>query len=164
MFDCLFSQQRFCQKLLRSNRVCKDYSKSNLWDVFWDTVYIAVRRRLIGNHMWPSNSATVNDLEVLKVTVATWNFLNTMLWKYIACYKLGRAYKQIENHSWATILAVIALFRDSSNCHVRLNKWQYLEHTMQYTDRVSSDYMTSNAAPFLLTLDDLRFSSLLQTF
>jgi len=29
-FDCLLSQQHFCQKLLQSNRVCKDYSKSKV--------------------------------------------------------------------------------------------------------------------------------------
>jgi len=29
-FDCLLSRQHFCQKLLQSNRVCKDYSKSKV--------------------------------------------------------------------------------------------------------------------------------------
>ena len=28
--DCLLSQQHLCQKLLQSNRVCKDYSKSKV--------------------------------------------------------------------------------------------------------------------------------------
>ena len=39
-FDCLLSRQHLCQKLSQSNRVCKDYSKSNCGTVF-ETVYIA---------------------------------------------------------------------------------------------------------------------------
>jgi len=33
-FDCLLSHQHFCQKLLQSNRVCKDYSKSKVGRFF----------------------------------------------------------------------------------------------------------------------------------
>jgi len=29
-FDCLLSRQHFCQELLQSNDVCKDYSKSKV--------------------------------------------------------------------------------------------------------------------------------------
>jgi len=40
-FDCLLSRQHLCQKLLQSNRVRKDYSKSNVGR-FSETVYIYI--------------------------------------------------------------------------------------------------------------------------